>query len=76
MAAFFKTKPVEDLLLKNFKTYCSLTNIPQNEDLNIREKIQKVLTDTEYSSRRPNKLDLDDFLKLLSEFNKAGLHFA
>jgi 18S rRNA (adenine1779-N6/adenine1780-N6)-dimethyltransferase len=44
-------------------------------DLNMKEKVEKLLIDSDYSDKRANKLDMDDFLKLLAVFNAAGLHF-
>lgn len=44
-------------------------------DLNMKSMVEKLLTDSEYSEKRSNKLDMDDFLKLLELFNSAGLHF-
>ena len=41
----------------------------------MKTMVEKLLTDSEYSEKRSNKLDMDDFLKLLELFNSAGLHF-
>jgi len=30
----------------------------------------------QWKDKRASKLDLDDFLALLAEFNKRGIHFA
>ena len=40
-----------------------------------KDKISKVLKESGYEEERTNKLKLDDFLKLLSAFNSAGIHF-
>lgn len=43
----------------------------------VREKVRKVLEDdTELADRRAAKCDENDFLRLLSAFNKEGIHFA
>jgi 18S rRNA (adenine1779-N6/adenine1780-N6)-dimethyltransferase len=43
----------------------------------VKEKIRKVLEDdTELADQRSGKCDENDFLRLLSAFNKEGIHFA
>jgi hypothetical protein len=44
-------------------------------DPEFREKIVKILTDSDYLTKRPSKLTLDDYLKLLYIFNSNGVHF-
>jgi len=41
----------------------------------ILSKIEKVLSQ-DFSEKRARMLDVDDFIKLLLEFNKEGIHFA
>jgi 18S rRNA (adenine1779-N6/adenine1780-N6)-dimethyltransferase len=48
---------------------------PIPADLNMKLKVEGILTQSEYTEKRSNKLDMDDFLKLLEVFNSAGLHF-
>lgn len=40
-----------------------------------KEKVLLVLDDETFKDKRSSKLTLDDFLKLLFCFNKAGIHF-
>ena len=40
------------------------------------EIIEEVVAMEQWKDKRANKLDLDDFLALLAEFNKRGVHFA
>ena len=42
----------------------------------VAEKVDRVLSSTNYSEKRARTLDVDDFIKLLLEFNKEGVHFA
>ena len=61
---------------------------PMDEDMHInttgkqqvtqelKDKVQGVLEQQDFSSRRSAKLTQDDFLLLLSLFNQAGFHFA
>ena len=41
-----------------------------------KAKVLAVLQQSEYSEKRSAKLSQDDFLRLLSVFNAAGIHFA
>lgn len=38
--------------------------------------IEEVVSMPKWEGKRASKLDLDDFLDLLAEFNKRGIHFA
>ena len=38
--------------------------------------IEEVVNLEQWKGKRASKLDLDDFLALLAEFNKRGVHFA
>jgi 18S rRNA (adenine1779-N6/adenine1780-N6)-dimethyltransferase len=56
-------------------------NSMDDEDMNEEEKgadeiIEEVVGMEQWKDKRANKLDLDDFLALLTEFNKRGVHFA
>lgn len=42
----------------------------------VKSKVQKVLTETELGEKRAGKCDEADFLKLLYELNKEGIHFS
>ena len=46
-----------------------------NPMLEFREKVMQVLDDETFKDKRSSKLTLEDFLKLLFCFNKAGIHF-
>ena len=41
----------------------------------IKQKIEQVLLSVNMSDKRASKLDIDDFLLLLTSMNKAGIHF-
>ena len=41
-----------------------------------RQIIEDVVAMEQWKDKRASKLDLDDFLALLAEFNKRGVHFA
>lgn len=76
LGAIFKTNSVIDILTANYKTFCSLKGMKPLTDDEIKEKVMKVLTDNDFSEKRSNKMDLDDFLRLLVCFNNSDLHFA
>ena len=42
----------------------------------VKATVEKVIIDAGYQDKRPSKLDIDDFLALLSAMNSAGIHFA
>jgi len=76
LGAIFKTNSVIDILTANYKTFCSLKGMNPLTDDEIKEKVMKVLTENDFSDKRSNKMDLDDFLRLLVCFNNSDLHFA
>lgn len=41
----------------------------------VQDVIEGILEQERWKGQRASKLDLDDFLTLLSEFNAAGIHF-
>jgi 18S rRNA (adenine1779-N6/adenine1780-N6)-dimethyltransferase len=57
----------------------SMMEVENSED--VEEKtadviIEEVVAMEQWKDKRASKLDLDDFLALLAEFNKRGVHFA
>lgn len=80
------TKSTMQLLENNRKTHKALKQGSQknkvdlmdeddNEEKTIKEILEEILTSETWDGRRASKLDQDDFLQLLSEFNEAGIHF-
>jgi len=47
-----------------------------DDDRSVKEIIERILEGNNWKGQRAAKLDLDDFLQLLSEFNGAGIHFS
>eukprot|EP00577_Skeletonema_sp_RCC1716_P016920 CAMPEP_0113414012 /NCGR_PEP_ID=MMETSP0013_2-20120614/23773_1 /TAXON_ID=2843 ORGANISM="Skeletonema costatum, Strain 1716" /NCGR_SAMPLE_ID=MMETSP0013_2 /ASSEMBLY_ACC=CAM_ASM_000158 /LENGTH=341 /DNA_ID=CAMNT_0000300807 /DNA_START=64 /DNA_END=1092 /DNA_ORIENTATION=+ /assembly_acc=CAM_ASM_000158 len=79
------TKPTIKMLNENMRTQRALNNSNNNnnmaDDDEEKEKgadeiIEEVVAMEQWKDKRANKLDLDDFLALLAEFNKRGVHFA
>jgi len=42
----------------------------------VAELVEEVVGGEKWAGKRASKLDLDDFLELLSDFNERGIHFA
>lgn len=81
IGACFKTKPVIDMLEKNYKVYCSKMNIGSQiggvgQAAGMKEKIGEILSESGFGEKRSRTMGIDDFLKLLLAFNKSGLHFS
>jgi len=75
--AILTTKSTLELLEENMKTYMSLNNIPVPSPFpNVKEVVEKVLTEENYADKRAARMDIDDFLCLLAAFNNHGIHFA
>lgn len=70
------------MLDTNRRTQKSLNNNKEeameedNEDQGAEQIIEEVVEMERWKGKRASKLDLDDFLALLAEFNKRGIHFA
>lgn len=72
------TKSVLKLLEENRKTVQSLNNNDRMETdgRSVSDIVEDILEQEQWKGQRASKLDLDDFLQLLSEFNAAGIHFS
>ena len=74
------TKPTLKLLDENRKTHQALNtsdnDMVDDSDKTIREILEEVVGMERWQGQRASKMDLDDFLELLAEFNKRGIHFA
>ncbi|KNC80473.1 dimethyladenosine transferase [Sphaeroforma arctica JP610] len=77
LGASFRSKAVLELLSKNYKTYCALNNMmDESDEESIKDKVIKLLTDSDFVEKRSRTLDIDDFLKLLKLFNDNNIHFS
>ena len=79
------TKPTIKMLDENMRTQRALNNSNNNNTMSTDEEeevktseqiIEEVVAMEQWKNKRASKLDLDDFLALLAEFNKRGVHFA
>jgi len=84
------TKPTIKMLDENMRTQRALNNNNRytgdddnsmmeggdGEEKTSEQIIEEVVAMERWKDKRASKLDLDDFLALLAEFNKRGVHFA
>jgi 18S rRNA (adenine1779-N6/adenine1780-N6)-dimethyltransferase len=73
--AIFNTKLVLKMLEDNLRTHCALAGVPV-PPMPIKEVVAGVLHSVGFAEARSAKLDIDDFMRLLTAFNQTGLHFA
>ena len=74
--AILTTKSTLVILEENYRTYMSLNNIAIPETLpSMKCIVEDVLTTEGYLETRAAKMDINDFLCLLSAFNAKGIHF-
>ena len=48
----------------------------ESDEQSVEHIIEEVVGQEKWAGKRAGKLDLDDFLTLLAEFNTRGIHFA
>lgn len=71
------TKSVLGVLEENYKTFHALGGTPLPDPLpDMKKLVEEVVALPQFQDKRAAKMDLDDFLALLSEFNARGIHFA
>jgi 18S rRNA (adenine1779-N6/adenine1780-N6)-dimethyltransferase len=81
LAAVFKNRKMIKILAGNYQTWAALNNVKlepdfvKNQDQWTKNKLEEVLTGVDFQEKRAAKLSNDDLLKLLSLFNKQGIHF-
>jgi 18S rRNA (adenine1779-N6/adenine1780-N6)-dimethyltransferase len=75
LRAVLTTKSVLKLLEENRKTVQALNGM-EEDNRPVLEIIEEILLQETYQNQRASKLDLDDFLGLLAEFNAKGIHFS
>eukprot|EP00584_Thalassiosira_punctigera_P009357 CAMPEP_0172540818 /NCGR_PEP_ID=MMETSP1067-20121228/11744_1 /TAXON_ID=265564 ORGANISM="Thalassiosira punctigera, Strain Tpunct2005C2" /NCGR_SAMPLE_ID=MMETSP1067 /ASSEMBLY_ACC=CAM_ASM_000444 /LENGTH=338 /DNA_ID=CAMNT_0013326735 /DNA_START=65 /DNA_END=1081 /DNA_ORIENTATION=- len=80
IAAVLLTKSTIKLLDENIRTQRALNDnnnrMTDDEEKTADQIIEEVVAMEQWKDKRASKLDLDDFLALLAEFNKRGVHFA
>jgi len=80
LRAVLLTKSTIKLLDENIRTQRALNDnnnrMTDDEEKTADQIIEEVVAMEQWKDKRASKLDLDDFLALLAEFNKRGVHFA
>jgi len=76
LRGIFKQDTCIQLLEQNYKTFCSLNGVAIEEGFDMKKKVLDVLEENQFTEQRSQKMDIDDFLRLLEAFNKANIHFA
>ncbi|XP_026475061.1 probable dimethyladenosine transferase isoform X1 [Ctenocephalides felis] len=76
LSAAFKQSSVIETLERNYKLHCSLNNISVPQDLDMKTKIESILTEQKADQKRARTMDIDDFMEILHAFNADGIHFA
>lgn len=79
LRAVLTTKSILKMLEENRKTVMSLRAEDSDIDMDerpVQDLIEEILRKECWKDKRASKLDLDEFLQLLSEFNEAGIHFS
>ncbi|GAA6025269.1 hypothetical protein JCM10207_009018 [Rhodosporidiobolus poonsookiae] len=74
--ANFGGKGVEDVLEANYKALAAQEGRAIPADFSLSDLLKQVLDESGFAESRASKMDVDDFLKLLTVFHKHGLHFA
>ena len=69
-------KSTYKILEENVKTKAAFDNVKGAVEIDVKKVIAEVCEMEEYKDKRVTRLDIDDLLKLLAEFNERGIHFA
>jgi 18S rRNA (adenine1779-N6/adenine1780-N6)-dimethyltransferase len=89
LSSIFKNKKSIKLISDNYKTFHSLNDEKLDEEYEkckfyflikapeafIKQKIEDILKENEMDEKRSSKMSIDDFMFLLSAFNKEKIHF-
>jgi len=77
LRAVLMVKATIKMLEENIRTHAALNGTMLDESMRVEDIIEEVVGEmSQWAGKRAAKLDLDDFLQLLAEFNKRGIHFA
>ncbi|POY73041.1 hypothetical protein BMF94_3879 [Rhodotorula taiwanensis] len=76
LRANFQAKGVAQILEANHKAWCAQNEKMVDDDFDMSKLIDEILVESGFAESRASKLDVDDFLKLLTVFHKHGVHFA
>jgi 18S rRNA (adenine1779-N6/adenine1780-N6)-dimethyltransferase len=88
LRAIMTTKNILKVLEENYRTQLALNATEEKMETDgalgagdvsslsqMKELVESILEETDYSDKRAAKMDIDDFLCLLAAFNAKGIHF-
>jgi len=71
----FGAKGVEEMLETNWKVWCKANEQEIEAPSSMSKKLDEILVEGGFADQRAAKLDVDDFLRLLSLLHSHGIHF-
>uniref|UniRef100_A0A0R3S0G8 rRNA adenine N(6)-methyltransferase n=1 Tax=Elaeophora elaphi TaxID=1147741 RepID=A0A0R3S0G8_9BILA len=77
LLSLFKNNQVCDSLEKGYRALCSIKNKVSfiNKRIIMKDKVERIITESGFASKRARHMDTEDFLSLLLTFNKEDIHF-
>lgn len=76
LGAIFKQKAVTKMIAANYRTLQEASGGMQLEDEAFTALVHSTLVEAGLDKFRANKMDIDDFLRVLAVFTAKGIHFA
>ncbi|CAB0036448.1 unnamed protein product [Trichogramma brassicae] len=76
LSAAFKKRSVLIIIEKNYVVHCNYHKIPIPDNFNMKKMVDDILIKYEISEMRARTMDIDDFTRVLTAFNKEGIHFS
>ncbi|KAJ1606713.1 Dim1p-like ERMB/KSGA methylase [Cryptosporidium canis] len=73
--ANFNNSTTLNILENNYKVWCSIHHQNPAGEMPFKSFIFKILEDSGLSAKRGFNVDINDYFRLLFEFNKNGVHF-
>ncbi|GAA99021.1 hypothetical protein E5Q_05710 [Mixia osmundae IAM 14324] len=74
--ATFQASGVKEMLESNHKAWYSQQNKRLPNDFDIAELLETILSESGFAQTRGAKMGVEDFLSLLADFHRHGIHFA
>eukprot|EP00030_Apusomonadida_sp_AF-17_P007482 a841500_1778.p2 GENE.a841500_1778~~a841500_1778.p2 ORF type:complete len:325 (+),score=117.58 a841500_1778:32-976(+) len=84
LGAIFHQKQVLQLLEENRRTFIAMQSTgapaaaarPEPDATDIKALVEEILTANDFIDARARRMSIDDFVRLLTVFNEAGIHFS
>ncbi|KAL3994306.1 ribosomal RNA small subunit methyltransferase A [Acanthocheilonema viteae] len=75
LSSLFNNNQVCGSLEKSYRALCSIKNKEIESQFNMKDKMEHIITESGFASKRARQMDIEDFLSLLLAFNKEDIHF-